>query len=285
MADELHCPIWHRRTKLKRKRLVPMIAFFSLENLPLIKQRCLRFQSVAALGDPFLVNRRVYEDPQEPLSDAEFEAALRPIYDALEPHIRAMVEWNYYLEKAKVNRASFEAQFQSQSGNQDNLLPDSTLLSRFAVLRLFSEVNEALLWQLHGSHDGLALRFDAQHEYFRAPKFDGKPQVFSLVEYDDQRVTSTQAEPYKPLLRQPQINAFEQESRLIRPVSTEGIFRFPTAALTDVYLGLNVDMANVQSVAQWLKMDQGFRHVQAHQMAVSPSHLRLKSLPLKRYLE
>lgn len=261
-----------------------MIAFFSLEQLPLIKKRWLPFLSVKELDDPFLMNRRVYEDPQEPMSEKEFEEALRPIYDALEPHIRAMVEWNYYLEKAKENRASFEAQFSLQSAPQESSLPSLSQLSRFALLRLFPNPYEALLWRFQGGHTGMALKFDLGHEYFSGPRCEDRPQVLSPVEYDDLRVPSTPDQPYKPLLRQPQINEVERESRLIRPVAPEGRYRFPPAALTDVYLGLNVDMTTVQDVANWLKLDQAFRHVQAHQMAVSPTHLRLKSMPLAHYL-
>lgn len=255
----------------------------ALKNLRLV------FQSIGSLHDPFIANKKIHRSYQETtLSESEFEQALAKVYDNLEPHIKAMVTWEYYLNQAKQNKEKIEPTLIAAKSKPMNL-PDASQYAKVGCLRLFSNLQLASVWERHGmNHTGLAIELDTEHEYFTASRYDGFPQMFQAVDYDDLRPPlPNKLMPFPAAFRRPEHDAHEQEYRLLRVLQTPDqneVFKIPKSVINGIYLGLNCPAALAEDVAQLVKLDLQFRHVKLKQMAVSETHLRLQPLNLADYL-
>ncbi len=262
-----------------------MFAFISYQNLPLLKQLRLPFMTAAQLDDPYLVNTRVHRPgADQPLSDSEFREAMEKSYQALEPHIQAMVTFDYYVSQAQQKRGEIEKQIQRPKTPKQLGLASLDQYDKVMCLRLFKQIYLSGLWQSAGdNHEGLALQFDDDHDYFRQPSYASKPQLFSPLQYDDSRPDMpSKLQPFPALFRRPEHFAFEQESRLIRPLSVaeqskDGVLncKIPKGLIKGIYAGLNCPDEVVTGLQALVKQDLQFRGVALKQIGVSASHLRL----------
>lgn len=262
-----------------------MFTFISYQDLPLLKQLRLPFMTAAQLDDPYLVNARVHRPKaDQPLSDSEFREAMEASYQALEPHIRAMVTFDYYVSQAQKNRKDIEKQIQRPKTPKQLGLASLDQYDKVACLRLFKQIYLSGLWQsVADNHQGLALQLDDEHDYFRQPSYAGKPQLFAPVQYDDARPEMpSKAHPFPALFRRPEHLAFEGESRLIRPLSVmeqnkEGALtcKLPKGLIKGIYAGLNCPDDVVRSLQALVKQDLHFRGTPLKQIGVSETHLRL----------
>ena len=254
-----------------------------------LKNLRLKFQSVLSLNDPFIANKKVHRSYQETtLSESEFEQALIKVYDNLEPHIKSMVTWEYYLDQAKQNKKKIEPSLIAAKA-PPSPLPDASQYAKVCCLRLFPNLQLDTIWERYGeNHTGLAIELDTEHEYFTASRYDALPQIFQAVQYDDLRPPFPSKQmPFPAAFSRPEHAAYEKESRLLRllqsPDQSE-VFKIPKAVIKAIYLGLNCPTALTEEVVQLVKLDLQFRHVKLKQMAVSETHLRLQPLDLADYL-
>lgn len=267
-----------------------MFAFISHHNLSLLKQLRLPFMTATQLDDPYLINKRVHQPgSNQPLSDSEFRTAMEKSYQALEPHIQAMVTFEYYLSQAQQNRREIEKQIQRPKSPKQLGLASLDQYQKVVVLRLFKEIYLSGLWQGAGfNHEGIAIQLDETHDYFQQGAYLGKPQLFQTVQYDDARPPMpSKQNPFPALLTRAEHLAFEQEARLVRPVtvsdqSKEGVVncKIPKGLIKGIYAGLNCPDAAVASLQAMVKQDLQFRGVPLKQIGVSASHLRLVATSL-----
>lgn len=266
-----------------------MFAFIPTQNIKSLKSLKLVFQSLTVLNDPFILNSKVHRSHQETqMSESEFAVALRDIYDALEPNIKAMVSWEYYLEQAKQNKDKFEPTLKASKAT---IIPlaDPTYYGKVGCLRLFDSIVLDNLWINHGEqHQGIAVELDIQHEFFTGKTCEKGPQMFQSVVYDDLRppMPSSQ-QPFPALFTRPEHLAYEREWRLVRPLKVamkDEAMKCPKAVIKSLNLGLHCSTAIAEEIAQLVKLDLQFRHVTLRQMAVSETHLRLQPLDLNKYL-
>jgi hypothetical protein len=266
-----------------------MFLFIPSQNINLLKNLKVVFQSVAELNDPYIVNKKIHRSYQETeLSESEFETALFNVYEKMEANIKAMVTWEYYLQQAKQNREKIEASLIATQVPAQ-LLAEPKQYSKVGVLRLFSSLQETSLWEAYGErHQGIAVELDETHEYFSLGRFDNGPQLFQPIKYDDLRPPlPTKSQPFPAIFCRPEHFAYERESRLVRvlkEIDQSEAFKLPKAAIKGIYLGLDCPRTLVEELAQLVKMDLQFRHVLLKQMAVSETHLRLQPLDLSDYL-
>lgn len=246
------------------------------------------------LADEFLENKKVHrkaETRQERLSDSEFELALKPAYNAMADSMKAMVSWEYYLEQAKQNREKIEPQLQRSKtpASSEVRLASHKDYDKVCLLRLFTSLEHIALWQsFDQGHQGIALEFDAKHEFFLNKRHKDLPQLFSPVTYDDARPPKpSKAEPFPALLRRPEHLAFQQESRLIRPLAAAdklqddtAFFRLPKGLLTGIYVGLECPAQVSEELLQLVQTDLMFKRLPIWHMVVSDTHLRLVPMAL-----
>jgi hypothetical protein len=261
-----------------------MFAFISLQQLPLLKQLRLPFCSVIELDDPFIENKRVHmPGANQPLSDSEFAAAIEKMYQALEPHIKAMVTFEYYLEQTKQKRDLIEKQIQRPKTPQQLGLASLDEYKKVACLRVYKNIYQQGLWQSLGADTGVAIKLNDEHPYFRQPSFNDKPQLFQSLLYDDARppLPSKQS-PFPALFRRAEHFAYEQEWRLLRPLSVldqnkEGQLnsKIPRGLITGIYAGLNCPDEILGSLQTLVTQDLQFRGMDLKQIGVSETHLRL----------
>ena len=269
-----------------------MFIFIQPENLVYLKQLKLVFTPALALQDPFIENKRVHRPvSQQPLSDSEFSAAMQKNYDALEAHIKAMVSFDYYLQQAKQNRPQIEAQLkqQQQVQNSEAVIATREQYSKVAVLRLFRSIHQQALWEKYGNdHAGVAIKVHSDHPFFSDASFNGKPQLTKAIEYDDARPSApTKQQPFPALIRRPEHFAYEQEWRLIRPISSfdsanQDVLtaKLPKGLVEGIYLGLHADADLISSMRNLVAHDLQFRGVPLKQLGVSETHLRLVATTL-----
>ena len=274
--------------------LPSVFCFITHEQLSLLKNQWLKFESAADLADEFLENKKVHRKPvkQVRLSDSEFASALKPVYEAMEEHMKAMVSWEYYLEQAKQNREKIEPQLQKPVSSGQPLAKISDY-EKVCLLRLFPTLEHIAIWQQQGQgseqgHAGIALELDADHDFFKATQFKGKPQLMSAISYDDARPPlPNKAQPFPALLRRPEHLAYQQEQRLIRPISsvekdTDGqhLFRLPKGLLKGIYVGLECPASISQDLLKLKQTDLMFKRLPLWHMVVSETHLRLLPMAL-----
>lgn len=262
-----------------------MFTFISPSELPLLKQLRLPFMDAIQLNDPFLINKRVHcPGANQPLSDSEFSQAMEKSYRALEPHIKTMVTFEYYLGQAKQNKGKIEQQLQRPKTPKQLGLASVEQYAKVACLRLFKHIYQQGVWQDVGeNHHGIALKLDTDHAYFRSASYSDKPQLFSAIEYDDARPDMPfKSNPFPALLRRPEHLAYEQEWRLIRPLSVVEqnkekmrYCKIPKGLITDIYAGLDCPNEALASLKMLVKQDLHFRGVGLKQIGVSETHLRL----------
>ena len=266
-----------------------MFAFIAPKDLPLLKNLKLVFQSTDAICDPFIINKRVHRSHQETrLSDSEFEQALKTVYENMEPHIKAMVSWEYYLQQAKQNKQKIEPTLVAAKSPSPQMA-NKQHYSKVGCLRLFPSLQLASLWESYGDqHKGLAVELDVEHEYFTGRKFEGQPQILKAVNYDDLRpALPSKQDPFPALFSRAEHFAWQQEVRLLRLLkvaSQDEPMKVPKVVIKGLYLGLNCPLPLAEELAQLVKMDLQFRHVKLRQMAVSETHLRLQPMDLSEYL-
>ena len=261
-----------------------MFVFISLQNLSLLKQLRLPFCTAIELEDPFLENKRVHmPGANQPLSDGEFTEAIEKMYQALEPHIQAMVTFEYYLEQTLQKRDQIEPQIQRPKTPQQLGLASLNQYAKVACLRLYKNIYQHGLWQSASAHDGIAIKLDDEHEYFRNASFHNKPQLLSPVEYDDARpALPSKQQPFPALFRRPEHFAYEQEWRLVRPLnvldqSKDGVLnnKMPKGLVKGIYAGLNCADEVLHSLQTLVQQDLHFKGVDLKQIGVSETHLRL----------
>ena len=261
-----------------------MFTFISPSQLSLLKQLRLPFQTIAQLDDPFIENKRVHmPGANQPLSDGEFTDAIKGMYQALEPHIQAMVTFEYYLEQTKQKRELIEKQIQRPKTPKQLGLASLDQYEKVACLRLYKNIYQQGLWQSACGHHGLAIKLNDEHEYFSGVSFNEKPQLLSKIKYDDSRPPLASAgDPFPALFRRPEHFAFEQEWRLVRPLSVldqnkEGVFssKIPKGLIKGIYAGLHCEDDILRSLQVLVKQDLQFRGVDLKQIGVSETHLRL----------
>lgn len=263
-----------------------MFIFLTLAQISDLKRLKLPMISVADLGDPFILNRRVdhQQEEQAPLSESEFADGVRAIYDKLEPHIQSMVSWDYYLEQAKGNRDKFEPMLQNQNRIEDVLLADVKHYQKVHCLRFYPHVNSEALWQQTGL-DSIAVELNTDADFFRAGHFEGKPQMFKPVQYDDLRPEPPSSlEPFPAAFKRPEHFAYQQEWRLLRPSLTQSLCAIPKELIKGIFLGVHCSPELSQNMIELVKRDIQFRHVDLWQMAVSETHLRLNPVSLAKYV-
>lgn len=263
-----------------------MFTFLTLDQISDFKRLKLPMISVADLADPFILNRRVdhQQEEQAPLSESEFADGVKGIYDKLEPHIQSMVSWEYYLEQAKDNREKFEPMLQNQQRHDDVALADSKLYQKVNCLRLFPSVNSEALWQVTGLNS-IAVELNTDSDFFRQAHYDGKPQMFRPVQYDDLRPEAPSSKsPFPAALKRPEHFAYQQEWRLLRPMLTEAFTSISKDLIKGIYLGVHCSTEVSQNMIDLVKRDLQFRHVPLWQMAVSETHLRLNPVSLAKYV-
>jgi hypothetical protein len=268
-----------------------MFTFISPHHVRNLKNLKLVFQTMPLLKDPFIKNIKVHRSHQETtLSESQFEQALNKIYQSMEPHLKAMVSWDYYLQQAQQNKSKIEPTLVA-ANNQSLPMPDPKHYAKVACLRLFPSLHQSHLWDRYGyGHKGIAVELDTEHECFQLLKFDGGPQLFKAVKYDDLRPElPSNKNPFPALFSQPEHCAYEQEWRLLRALNLSSTkeaaeFKFPKVVIKHIYLGLECETALVEEVAQLVKIDMQFKQVSLRQMAVSETHLRLQPLDLSGYI-
>ena len=199
-----------------------MFIFIQPCHIHLLKQLKLVWLPALDLQDPFIDNKRVHRPvSQQPLSDSEFSSAMEKNYQALEPHIKAMVTFDYYLQQAQQNRSQIEGQLKQQqrAQSQEGAIVSRDHYGKVAVLRLFRSVHQQALWESHGDdHAGIALKLNTNHEGFASGRVDGVPQLFEEILYDDARPEApSKHQPFPALFRRPEHFAYEQEWRVVRP--------------------------------------------------------------------
>lgn len=235
------------------------------------------------------MNHKVHRAHEETeLSENEFETALHTVYEGLDPNLKAMVSWEYYLDQAKQNKSKFEPTLKAANATAAPL-PEATYYGKVGCLRVFESIQLENLWTKYAHHhQGVAVELDVTHDFFADTQCENGPQIFQPVAYDDLRPRlPTRAEPFPALLSRPEHLAHEKEWRLIRPLKTSMMdenMKCPKAVLKGIYLGLNCPAPIAEEMAKLVKMDLQFRHVELHQMAVSETHLRLQPLNLQNYL-
>lgn len=266
-----------------------MYAFISLDQIVLFKQLKFVFQTLTERDDPFILNKRVHRPAsQQPLSDSEFCDAMAKNYAALDAHIKAMVTFEYYLEQAKQNRHKIEQQLKEQILDEGNhgQVPLATTLQyqNVAYLRLFKSIHQQGLWDSVGSHhQGLAVKLNTHHDFFQHANYNGGPQLFRALTYDDARPSApSSANPFPALLQRPEHFSYEQEFRLIRPLSTlvkkgdaAPMCQLPKGLIEGIYLGLNCSEHVCDTMKALVCNDLQFRGVTLKQIGVSETHLRL----------
>jgi len=262
-----------------------MFAFISYQDLPLLKQLRLPFMTAGQLDDPYLINKRVHQPrADQPLSDSEFRTAMEKSYHALEPHIQAMVTFEYYLTQAQQNRADIEKQIQRPKSPKQLGLASLDQYDKVVVLRLFRQIYLSGLWQSAGyNHQGIALQLNDDHDYLQASNYAQKPQLLAPLQYDDARPPMpSKQQPFPALFTRAEHFAFEQETRLVRPStvadqSKDGVVncKIPKGLIQGIYAGLNCPDDVVMGLQALVKQDLQFRGVPLKQIGVSASHLRL----------
>ena len=262
-----------------------MFTFIHHQHLPLLKQLRLPFMTAVQLRDPFIENKRVHRpNSNQPLSDSEFSEAMAKSYEALEPHIKAMVTFEYYLKQAKQNREQIEKQIQRPKTPKQLGLASLESYEKVVCLRLFKQIYQQGLWQTAGmQHEAVAIKLDAQHPFLADKQFEQRPQLLTPVIYDDSRPPlPSKADPFPALLRRPEHLAYEQESRLIRPSAVMDkvidemlTCKFPKGLIQGMYVGLACPESVVESLHALVTQDLNFRGVPLKQIGVSATHLRL----------
>lgn len=262
-----------------------MFAFIHPQHLPMFKQLRLPFTEVEQLRDPFIENKRVHRPASnQPLSDSEFSDAMEASYEALEPHIKAMVTFEYYLKQAKQNREQIEKQIQRPKSAKQLGLASLDQYQNVACLRLFKNIYQQGLWETMGAaHEGVAVKLDDDHAYFRCGTYGQKPQIFEAIQYDDSRPPlPTKQRPFPALLQRPEHFSFEQEWRLIRPVTAMDpskldikSCKFPKGLVRGIYVGMHCSEETIASLQSLVTHDLQFRGVSLKQIGVSETHLRL----------
>lgn len=276
---------WLGLATLIKKQKMLMFTFIHHQHLPLLKQLRLPFMTVAQLRDPFIENKRVHRpNANQPLSDSEFSDAMAKSYEALEPHIKAMVTFEYYLKQAKQNREQIEKQIQRPKSPKQMGLASLESYEKVVCLRLFKQLYQQGVWQNAGfSHEAVALKLDDGHPFLAQKLFDQRPQLLSPVQYDDSRPPlPSKSDPFPALLRRPEHFAFEQEWRLIRPssvmdkvVDDMATCRFPKGLIQGIYVGMACPDNVVHSLNALVTQDLNFRGTPLKQIGVSATHLRL----------
>ncbi|MFT7110940.1 MAG: hypothetical protein ACI843_002617 [Psychrobacter glaciei] len=267
-----------------------MFTFISPNHIKSLKNLKLIFTTLHELNDQFINNIKVHKTHSETeLSESEFEQALNKVYQSMEPHLKAMVSWEYYLKQALQNKRKIEPTLVAAE-RQIQTLPNVNYYSKVACLRLFPYLHQVHLWDLYGhAHQGIAIELDTTHEYFTAAKFEFGPQLFKAIKYDDLRpAVPSKYDLFPALLSQPEHCAYEQEWRLIRALNLSdkmpAEFKIPRGVIKHIYLGLRCETGLVEELAKLIKLDRQFRQVTLRQMAVSETHLRLQSLNLSQYI-
>lgn len=263
-----------------------MFTFLTLDQVHHLKMMKLPMVSVADLEDPFISNRRVdhMQPEQVPLSDLEFAEGLKGVYEGLEPHIKSMVSWDYYLQQAKQNREKFEPMLQTQNAPQGKSLPNPNDYKSVHCLRLFERIDEEGVWSRFG-HDAIALELDVQSPFFQDAHYNRKPQLFKPVVYDDLRPNPpSQKDPFPAAFTRSQHLAFEKEWRLLRPSLKDSLVAIPKGIVKGIYVGLDCPGNVTQNMIELVKRDLQFRHIPLWQMAVSETHLRLSPVSLAKYV-
>ncbi|EAT13076.1 hypothetical protein HF888_00505 [Bermanella marisrubri] len=267
-----------------------MYSFLLEKDLPLFKSRWIYFPDTSDLQDPYLFHEHVVEAKQEPMSQQQFEAAVRAMYMALDDHMKAIVSEEYYLQQAQKNRGNIEKQLRQQQAKQQTPAAKHNEYYRQAcMLRVFGSIYWDALWQYQGyAHKGIAIQWDVQHAFFQSAKAEGGPQLFANVEYEDARPEFPSKEnPFPALLRRPEHWAWQQEARLIRPKRTapkkdhhKHYYKVPKDAVMAVYLGLQAAKSVEESMLKLLQYDLQFRHLKLFRMQPSDRYLRLVAVPL-----
>jgi hypothetical protein len=267
-----------------------MFTFITPSHIKNLKNLKLVFTTLHELNDQFINNIKVHKHHSETkLSESEFEHALNRVYQSMEPHIKAMVSWEYYLQQALKNKHKIEPTL-IVAERQPQILPNTRYYSKVACLRLFPQLHQAHLWEHYGhAHEGIAIELDTTHEYFTALKLDSGPQLFKAIKYDDSRPGApSKQHPFPALLSQPEHCAYEQEWRLIRTLNPSNKapaeFKLPKGLIKHIYLGLKCETKLAEELAKLIKIDMQFRRVTLRQMAVSETHLRLQAINLSQYI-
>ncbi|GAA6134514.1 hypothetical protein NBRC116188_13030 [Oceaniserpentilla sp. 4NH20-0058] len=270
-----------------------MYTFIHPNHVPFLKQLRLVFNGIDDLNDPFIENKRVHRPvSQQPLSDSEFSAAMGKNYESLEPHIKSMVTFEYYLEQASQNRAQIEQQLNQQAlaSQVQSSVAVKAVYEKVGFIRLFDNIHQQGLWESVGcQHQCIAIKLDPSHEYFSHTSFNQKPQIFEALEYDDSRPAAPCKEnPFPALFRRPEHFAYERERRLVRPVSAldqnkEGVVysRLPKGVIKGIYLGLGCAPSVIDTMHSLVTHDLQFRGVGLKQLGVSETHLRLVATTIK----
>lgn len=267
-----------------------MYSFLSEKDLSLFKSRWLCFLNTSDLQDPYLFHEHVVQAKQEPMSQQEFESAVRKMYVALEDHMKAIVSEEYYLQQAQKNRHNIEQQLRQQQAKQQTpAAKHNDYYRKACLLRLFSQIHLDALWQYQGfAHKGIAIEWDLQHAFFQSDKAEGGPQLFANVEYEDARPEFPSKEnPFPALLRRPEHWSWQQEARLIRPKRTapkkdhhKHFYKVPKEAMLAIYLGLETTKSVEKSLLKLVQYDLQFRHLKLFRMQSSNRYLRLVPVPL-----
>jgi hypothetical protein len=267
-----------------------MFTFIKPSHIKNLKNLKLVFTTLNDLSDPFIVNEKVHRHHRETqLSESEFEQALNKVYQTMEPHLKAMVSWEYYLTQALQNKEKIEPTLVAAE-RQTQTLPDVNYYSKIACLRLFPQIHQNYLWERYANdHKGIAVELETAHEYFTGTKFESGPQLFQAVKYDDLRPAApTKDSPFPALFCQPEHSAYEQQWRLVRALNFSNKipaeYKIPKGIIKHIYLGLHCDKGVVEDLAKLVNQDMQFKQVTLRQMAVSETHLRLQAFDLSQYL-
>lgn len=267
-----------------------MYSFLSEKDVSLFKSRWICFPDSSDLQDPYLFHEHVVQAKQEPMSQQEFEAAVRSMYAALEDHMKAIVSEDYYLQQAQKNRSNIEQQLRQQQAKQQTpAAKHNDYYRKACLLRLFKNIHMDALWQYQGfEHTGIAIQWHSQHDFFQSAQAEGGPQLFADVEYEDARPEFPSKEnPFPALLRRPEHWRWQQEARLIRPKRTapkkdhhKHYYKVPKDAMAAIYLGLQTANSVEESLLKLVQYDLQFRHVKLFRMQSSDRYLRLVPVPL-----
>ena len=242
--------------------------YLTPRQLDSLRHARLHFLAVTELDDPWQQNARMISRQGVRISEADFQKELERQFKALPDQLKGLMTWDAFKKEAEKKRPKIEAQMKKSKQGKPPVLPNPQAYEDLGYCRFFSRADNPLLWERYADqHRGIVLEFNTDY-----PKFNTKKQVLRPVVYDQSRPTADHPmKPFPALFHRAKEYAFEEEIRLVRPLSeakdskplSNGqqvyFYPFPPRALVSVTLGVNISAETREQVERILTYDLKYK--------------------------
>lgn len=268
--------------------------YFPIERQDVLRNGLVRFTQPGDFNDPFELH---------PSYDLMSKADIAVLPEALGqegqdgPKMRVLTPEAMHAMLSAVlpglqKQMALHAGLEGAYALDNNRMAQSTFDSKFGVLCL-TEVPDSLLMWAHyaNNHNGFAIQFDENHEFFSPTTFEGQALELSKVDYSSQRPVLSYSTLNSPSLyyRKSTEWLHEREWRIIKPLSDARkslphsehprfLFDLPASAIKGVIIGLSVPQGARTELCNLLSQPH-LKHATIYQTALSKDEYKLEIHP------